>query len=144
MTALTNEDIRIKNRPLLMTSHIIDSDITDARVEAFQTVQERLEGFYDLSSYSADEMPSAIALYTKNIAAGNLIISNYPDNQDAIKVGEMLRNEAFTNIKAIIDRQKRLNIPLSTNESELKFSYTPDCVETHVNDFIDSARQRYR
>lgn len=141
---ITVDAVRNKNQ-LLNTDAISDTAIEEAIEEAYSTVKDRLEGVYDLSSYNDldDNYPYNLKLYTKLIAAGNLIISFYPDQSDAIKVAEMYKKEAFDNIKAILDKQKRLNIELSKNPVGLSFTYEEDTSEIAVNDFISNARCKY-
>lgn len=145
LTLVTIALVRAKNKDLLLTSNIADADIQAKIDDAIITVFNRVGEVYDTTLIDDTNCPADIQMCIKLIAASNAITDNYVDMPNAIKVAEMYKNEAFGNIKGIIDGKRRF--ALLTKETaplSIGFESVEDEIDTQAQTFIDRANLYYR
>lgn len=138
MTLLVSiEDIRNKNKDLLNTDGIPDEDIETAITDAQIDIFNALGGIYDETAIDTSNCPDILKLAIKFLASGNLIIDNYPDQPESLKVGIDYKSSAMKSIKNIVDGNRRLNLakdntPLSMPSASYT-SYTDKATRRAIN-----------
>jgi len=145
LTLVTIALVRAKNKDLLLTSNIADADIQAKIDDAIITVFNRVGEVYNTALIDDSNCPEDIQMCIKLIAASNAITDNYVDMPNAIKVAEMYKNEAFGNIKGIIEGKRRF--ALLTKETaplSIGFESVEDEIDTQAQTFIDRANLYYR
>ena len=102
---ITIDDVRNKNKDLLLTDKILDSDIETCIIDATETVMTRLNEVFD-EPINDLNVTSAMKLCIKLIASSNCIRDNYSDNEMGLSVANSYFNEAQNNIKSIVAGNK--------------------------------------
>lgn len=137
---ITIDDVRNKNKDLLLTDKIDDSEIETCIIDSTETVMTRLNEVFDLP-IPDDKVTTAMKLCIKLIAVSNCIRDNYADNEMALSVAKDYSKEAEINIKSII-AGNRLQIQ-SILPHKRTVSYKQD-TDIQSDNFINSINCKYR
>lgn len=134
------DDVRNKNKDLLLTDKIEDSEIESCIIDATETVMTRLNEVFDLP-IPDDKVTSAMKLCIKLIAVSNCIKDNYSDNKEALDLSKDYFNEAEKNIKSIIAGNKLQKQNVLPHKKSI--SYKQD-VDIQSDNFISYINTKYR
>lgn len=138
--ALTTDDIRNKNKDLLLTDAITDDEIETALTDAKATVKMRLGEIFD-STITDAQFSSDLELCQKLIAASTLIKDNYTDNKEALEVARDYYSEANSNIKSLVSGNKLQKSEILPFRKSV--SYKSD-VDTQADTYITNISTKYR
>jgi hypothetical protein len=135
------EDVRDKNKSLLLTDGIADSEIQTAISEATIHLKTRMYESLD-SDISDSDITVQGWMCVKLLAASYLIRDNYSDNEKALELAKSYYSEANTLITAMVKGSKK------TVSGEVKFtnkaySYQ-DPIDVSSSDYRTKIRDRYR
>lgn len=117
--SITVDDVRAKNKALLMTDAIEDSDIEQALLDTKLLLKTRLEEEFEYSSDSQVTSTQSFDICHKLKACSHLIRDNYPQDADALEVAKSYNDEAEKAIKSIINSRE---MTTSKNISSVKRS----------------------
>ena len=137
---ITIDDVRNKNKDLLLTDKITDLEIETCIIDATETVMTRLNEVFDLP-IPDDNATTAMKLCIKLIAVSNCIKDNYSDNEMALSVSKDYFNEASNNIKSIISGNKLQKQNILPHKRSV--SYQSEADVNSIN-YIDSINTKYR
>jgi hypothetical protein len=131
-------DVRNKNKEYLMTDGIsdetIESTITDVQIKVFNKVGH----LYDFSEITTETCPDEIKLAIKDWSAGQLLIDEFDDNEQATKKGTIYREDAISLLSNIVKGSRRFDTlkkqqQKNTIASTIVFSNN-DSIEKFISD----------
>ena len=138
--ALTIDDVRNKNKSLLMTDAISDEEVQTAMDDAKGTVKIRLGEIFD-SGITDEQFNSDIELCQKLLTASTLIKDNYPDNKEAIDVARDYYSEANANIKSLTAGNKLQKEGVLPYRKTASYKAESD---TRADTYISNLNTKYR
>jgi len=130
-------DVRNKNKDLLLTDGIADSDIQEKIDNAIITVFSEIGETLDDTLIDDSNCPADIKLVIILTAASDAIIDNYVDMPNAIKIAEMYLSKAKTTISAIVAGRRRFS-QLQKQKAPLSvpFDYIKDDLDNRIDSYI--------
>jgi hypothetical protein len=134
------DDVRNKNKDLLLTDKIEDLEIETCIIDATDTVMTRLNEVFEEPIDDALVTP-AIKLCIKLIACANCIRDNYSDNERALMVAKDYHSEATANIKSIVAGNKLQKVGVKPYRKSVSYSSSYDNFSAH---FITKVSCKYR
>jgi hypothetical protein len=133
------DSIRNKNKDLLETDGITDEEIETAGEDSLTTIFNRVGEVY-VVPIAEEDLPADLILCRKLLTCATLIMDHYPERPDAVKVAEKYQNEAFGNLKGIVETKKRRFADLEKQ----KIAAIQENKLTSYSDDYDSYRETYR
>lgn len=144
---ITAATIRPKNKDLLMTDGITDSEIDTESESVQEKVFNEVGHFYDESIMTLATLPNPLKIAIIDWTAGNVIISNYSDDEKAIEVGKIYRKDAKDLLKNLAEGIRRLaNAAKASKTSNIvsSLTYSSGVMDTRTNDILtDICNGRY-
>lgn len=142
---ITVLEVRNKNKGFLLTDTISDADIEEVILESQTTVFNRIGGLYDDTQINSTNCPKDLKLCFKLLAAGDLIITNYPDKPNAVTVGQGYRKDAFDDLKSILSEERRLkNLPKDNTPAVVPFLSVSNDIDDKADTFISNLDNYYK
>lgn len=137
-------DVRNKNKDLLLTDGIPDTDIQEKIDEAIITVFSQIGETLDDTLIDDSNCPADIKLCIILVAASDAIISNYVDSDQAIKIAEMYSLRAKTSISAIVAGKRRFSqLQKQQTPLSIPFDYIQDDLDNRIDNYISRINNNY-
>lgn len=136
------DDVRNKNKALLMTDVISDEEIEQALFDTKQILKTRLEEEFEYSSNSEVTNTQSFGICHKLKACSHLIRDNYPQDAEALEVAKSYDSEAEKAIKSIIN-SRELKKDKNISSVKRSRSYKTDS-DIRAERFICRIQRDYR
>lgn len=132
-------DVRNKNKAYLMTDGISDKTIENVIIDVQIKVFNKVGHLYDFSEITSETCPDEIKLAIKDWSAGQVLLDEFDDNEQATKKGSIYREDAISLLSNIVKGSRRFNNlkkqqQKNTVASTIVFSNN-DVIEQFISDF---------
>lgn len=133
------EDVRKRNKDLLSTDDIIDSEIEEAISDAQITVFTRLNESFE-EPIPEPVITDSIKLCIKLIACSILIEANYSKHEEAILIAKRYYLEAQNNLKSIVNGNRLQKEGIQPYQRAISYASS---IDERSNTYLQNIRCKY-
>lgn len=133
------EDVRKRNKDLLSTDDIIDSEIEEAISDAQITVFTRLNESFE-EPIPEPLITDSIKLCIKLIACSILIEANYSKHEEAILIAKRYYLEAQNNLKSIVNGNRLQKEGIQPYQRAISYASS---IDERSNTYLQNIRCKY-
>lgn len=133
------EDVRKRNKDLLSTDDIIDSEIEEAISDAQITVFTRLNESFE-EPIPEPFITDSIKLCIKLIACSILIEANYSKHEEAILIAKRYYLEAQNNLKSIVNGNRLQKEGIQPYQRAISYASS---IDERSNTYLQNIRCKY-